>query len=44
MFGNVEYVEGIVEGEMGFVTGVMTEATFDEKASEIQMISRIRLG
>ena len=44
VFGNVEYVEGIVEGEMGFVTGVMTEATFDEKASEIQMISRIRLG
>ena len=43
-FGKVEYVEGIVEGEMGFVTGVMTEATFDEKASEIQMISRIRLG
>ena len=44
VFGNVEYVEGIVEGEMGFVTGVMTEAAFDEKASEIQMISRIRLG
>ena len=44
VFGTVEYVEGIVEGEMGFVTDVMTEATFDEKASEIQMISRIRLG
>ena len=44
VFGKVEYVEGIVEGEMGFVTDVMTEAAFDEKASEIQMISRIRLG
>ena len=44
IFGNVEYVEGIVEGEMGFVTDVMKEAAFDEKASEIQMISRIRLG
>ena len=44
VFGTVEYVEGIVEGEMGFVTDVMTEAAFDEKASEIQMISRIRLG
>ena len=44
VFGKVEYVEGIVEGEMGFVTDVMTEAAFDEKSSEIQMISRIRLG
>ena len=44
VFGTVEYVEGIVEGEMGFVTDVMTEAAFDEKSSEIQMISRIRLG
>lgn len=44
VFGNVEYVEGVVEGEIGFVTEVMKEVVFAEKASEIQMVSRIRLG
>lgn len=44
VFGDVEYVEGVVAGEFGFVTGVMTEAEFAEKIQKISCVSRIRLA
>ena len=43
-FGNVEYVENVEAGEIGFVTGEMTEAEFEEKSSKIEILNRIRLG
>lgn len=44
VFGQVEYVEDVVVGELGFVTKAMTEAEFMEKAEKIAVINRIRLG
>ena len=44
VFGTVVYVEGVVEGEIGFVTKGMTEADFAEKAEKIDCVSRIRLA
>lgn len=44
VFGDVEYVEGVVAGEFGFVTGVMKEAEFAEKIEKISCVSRIRLA
>ena len=44
VFGKVEYVEGVVEGEMGFVTEGMSEADFAEKEAKIACVSRIRLA
>ena len=44
VFGEVEYVEGVVADEIGFVTGVMTEAAFAEKIERISCVSRIRLA
>lgn len=44
VFGNVEYVEDVVDGEYAFMTSEMTEAEFEKKAEEIQVINRIRLG
>ena len=43
-FGEVEYVEGVVEAEIGFVTGVMTEADFADKIEKVSCVSRIRLA
>jgi homoserine dehydrogenase len=43
-FGAVEYVEGVVAGEMGFVTEAMTEAAFAEKVQKVECVSRIRLA
>ena len=43
-FGEVTYVSAGIEGETGFTTGEMTEAEFEEKAAEINLINRIRLG
>ena len=43
-FGNVEYVENVEAGEIGFVTGEMTEAEFEEKSAKIELLNRIRLG
>lgn len=43
-FGNVEYVENVEAGEIGFVTGEMTEAEFEEKSEKIEILNRIRLG
>lgn len=44
VFGQVEYIEGIVANEVGFVTKAMTEADFAEKSEKIAVINRIRLG
>ena len=44
VFGEVEYVEGVVEGEIGFVTEKMTEADFAGKIEKISCVSRIRLA
>lgn len=44
VFGNVEYVEQIVDGEVGFTTGEMSEAEFEEKTSGLCVLHRIRLG
>lgn len=43
-FENVEYVENVEAGEIGFVTGEMTEAEFEEKSAKIEILNRIRLG
>lgn len=43
-FDVVEYVEGIVDGEMAFLTETMTEKEFTEKLQTIQCVSRIRLA
>lgn len=43
-FGKVEYVNGGVEGESGFMTGEMTEADFESATAGIEVINRIRLG
>lgn len=40
----VEYIEGVVQGEIGFTTSEMTEAEFEEAASKIQVEGRIRLA
>lgn len=44
VFGTVEYVEDVVEGEIGFVTGAMTEADFADKLEKVQYVNRIRLA
>ena len=42
--GVVEYVEGIVAGEIGFITSAMTEADFAKAAEQISVMTRVRLG
>lgn len=42
-FGNVEFVEGVVEGEIGFTTDVMTEAEYESKASSLDVVKMIRV-
>ena len=44
LFGNVKYVENVVEAEVGFTTEEMSEAEFEEKASGIKVVNRLRLG
>ena len=44
VFGTVEYVEDVVAGEYAFTTSTMTESDFANKAEQIQVINRIRLG
>lgn len=43
VFGSVRVVEADVPGEFAFVTDVMTEKEFNEKAQKIGIISRIRM-
>ena len=44
VFGEVELIQvpGI-DGEIGFLTGIMTEEAFEEKAAKIHVIQRIRV-
>ena len=42
-FGNVEFVEGVVDGEVGFTTDVMTEAEYESKASTLDVVKMIRV-
>ena len=43
-FGNVEYVDANIDGEFGFITEKISEATFAKKADELgTVISRIRI-
>lgn len=42
-FGNVEFVEGVVDGEIGFTTDVMTEAEYESKASTLDVVKMIRV-
>ena len=44
VFGDVAYVEDVVANEMGFTTEEMSEAEFEEKAAQVAVVSRIRLG
>lgn len=43
-FGEVSYVDGVVDGEVAFTTEVMKESVFEEKAAKIALVNRIRLG
>jgi homoserine dehydrogenase len=43
-FGNVEYVDSGIDGEIGFTTEAMTEGQFEQKSAQIAQINRIRLG
>ena len=43
IFGNVSYVENVVDGEYGFTTEAMAEKDFAAKADKINVINRIRL-
>ena len=44
VFGNVEYVDAGIGGEVGFVTKAMTEGDFAKKAEELgSVITRIRM-
>ena len=43
VFGHVDYIEDVVDGEYAFTTGDMTEKDFADKASKVDVINRIRL-
>lgn len=44
VFGNVEYVDANIDGEFGFITEKISEATFAKKADELgTVISKIRI-
>ena len=43
-FGEVAYVDAVVDGEVAFTTGTMTEEEFEKKSQQIVMVNRIRLG
>jgi homoserine dehydrogenase len=43
-FGTVTYVKAVVDGETAFLTDTMTEGSFEDKAAQIELVNRIRLG
>lgn len=43
-FGEVSYVDEVVDGEVAFTTEEMKESVFEEKAAKIALVNRIRLG
>ncbi len=42
--GVAEYVEGVVAGEIGFITSPMTETAFASAAEKINVVNRIRIA
>ena len=44
VFGKIESVDAGVEGEIGFITGEMTEADFAAKSARLTILSAIRVG
>ena len=43
-FGEVEYMEDVVSGELGFTTGLISEGVFEEKKKDFEnIISVIRV-
>ena len=44
VFGKVDYVEGVADGEYAFTTDLMKEGDFQDKAQKINVLNRIRLG
>lgn len=44
IFGAVEYIENVVDGELGFVTAAMTEEEFERKEEKLEVVNRIRLA
>jgi hypothetical protein len=43
-FGPVTFVDAVVDGETAFLTDTMTESEFADKAAQIVLVNRIRLG
>jgi homoserine dehydrogenase len=43
-FGPVTFVDAVVDGETAFLTDTMTESEFADKAAQIALVNRIRLG
>lgn len=44
VFGNVEYIDAGISGEIGFATEKLSEQDFDAKAEKLgNVISRIRI-
>jgi hypothetical protein len=37
-------VKAVVDGETAFLTDTMTEGSFEDKAAQIELVNRIRLG
>jgi homoserine dehydrogenase len=44
VFGPVTFVDAVVDGETAFLTDTMTESEFADKAAQIALVNRIRLG
>lgn len=44
VFGKVTFLEAVVPGEVAFTTASMKEAEFEEKASKLAVVNRIRLA
>ena len=42
VFGKADYLSSGAEGELAFLTGIVTEAEFEEKAAKLDLINRIR--
>ena len=43
LFGDGERIHAGISGEIGFITPVMTEAEYAEKAKDAEIISMIRV-
>ena len=43
VFGDVEMIDAGIRGEIGFITPVMTEGEYAEKAKHLDIISMIRM-